>query len=147
MKQVKQKPNHCVPACLKAILSDIGIKKSQYEIVRDNPDVFNKNGVANYTSMWDRVFKRYGVQVSLWFEDEKKPYDFEKLKKIASNPNVKILLLWRKGDQHTVGLNCIKDNGDIEVMDPALDIPDVYKIDKQKELNLAIVSFTFSINK
>jgi hypothetical protein len=141
MKQVNQKPNHCVPACFEAMLSDIGIKKGQEEIVRDNPEVFDRNGVAGCTSTWEWIFKKYGVQVSSWYEDEQVPYDFEKLKKIASNPNAKILLLLRKGDKHTVGLNCIKDNGDIEVMDPALDKPDSYNIDKQKDLNLAIASF------
>lgn len=142
MKQVKQINEFCcVPACLEAIFSDIGIEKSQDEIVRDNPEVFNKNGVANFTSTWGSVFERYGIHVSLWFE-EKTPYDCEKLKKIASDPNNKILLLWRKGDKHAVCLKGIRDNGDIEVMDPASDKSEVYNIAKQKELNLFIVSFT-----
>ena len=120
MKLVKQNPNHCVPACLASILSDqdIGIDKSQDEIVKDNPEVFNKEGVLIDSYKLESVFKKYGVSVCFKQEDKSEKYDIKKLKHIASNSNNKILLIWRAESNHCVHFLSIKSNGDIEVMDP-----------------------------
>jgi hypothetical protein len=48
------------------------------------------------------VFKKYHVDVSFEQEDTNKKYDFDCLKRIATNPNNKILLLWRGPIKHCV---------------------------------------------
>ena len=94
MKEVKQMNEFCcVVACLSAILSEIGVEKSQDEIIKDNPDVFNQNGAATYPSVWIKVFEKYRIPATYNYSDT---CDLDKLKIISSKPNVKTLLLWKK---------------------------------------------------
>jgi hypothetical protein len=92
IKVIKQDYNYCVPACLESIFSDFGINKTQNEIAFDNPGVFNGGVLIDSYKLGD-VFKKYHVEVSLEQEDINKKYDFDCLKRIATNPNNKILLL------------------------------------------------------
>lgn len=92
------------------------------------------------------VFKKYHVDVSFEQEDTNKKYDFDCLKRIATNPNNKILLLWRGPIKHCVRFVSIKQNGDIEVMDPQLGKFDIYTKSRQDELNLGIIYFALKYN-
>jgi len=138
---VQQKHWHCVPACLESLFfdNDIGINKTQDEIAQDNPDVFRAGVLVDFLKLGN-VFKRYGVEVDFITCGEKE-YDFEKLKQIAANPNNKILLFWRCRTKHCVRFVGIRQNGDIEVMDPQVGKIVMYDTRKQAELDLGIVYF------
>lgn len=142
---VQQKKWHCFPACLESIFfdDDIGIKKDQEKIVKDNPDIF-REGVLIVQDPGElaRVFERYGIQVSVVYQNQNKRYDPADLQKIAADANNKIFLLWRIKDRHCVRFVDFGQSGDIAVMDPQTGIIEIYDAKKQDELNLGILYFT-----
>jgi hypothetical protein len=136
---VKQRPNHCVPACLESVAKDAGISITQTEIVEKFPNVF-PGGVLNDIGKSPDLEK---VVRDLKLADSIYDIRFQGFDHLAAlHKENEILLMWEDPAKHCVRVcSCDVSSQQVTVMDPELDKFDTYDVVRLKSFNASLVFF------